>query len=117
MIFPDYPIEPRSRASEKAMYVVARIAGVAVAAGVIVTLGAVASPRAPVSSPVSLTRSIDVKGDPATVWALIGPYCAIKDWHPAIGACTEDGKSTPTRTLTTKDGAAVFVERQTARDD
>jgi hypothetical protein len=112
MIFPDYPVEPRRRASETTMYLVARIAGVATA-GALVALGAVASPRAP----VSLTRSVEVKGDPAQVWAMIGPYCAIGDWHPAIGKCTEDGKTPTTRTLVTRDGKATFVERQTARDD
>src|SRR5262245_57557370 len=65
----------------------------------------------------SLTRSIDVKGTPATVWSMIGPFCAIKDWHPLVGTCTEDGKTPPTRTLVTKDGKVTFVETQTARDD
>ena len=41
-------------------------------------------------------------------------FCAIRDWHPAIGTCTEDGKSRSTRTLVTKDGKATFVELQTA---
>lgn len=64
-----------------------------------------------------LTRSIDVSGTPAQVWAMIGPFCAIKDWHPAIGACTEAGTNPPTRTLVTKDGKATFVEAQTEYSD
>jgi hypothetical protein len=48
---------------------------------------------------------------------MIGPFCAIKDWHPAIGTCTEDGNSPQTRTLVTRDGKARFVETQTARSD
>lgn len=72
---------------------------------------------APVSAD-SLSRSMDVKGTPEAVWSVIGPFCAIKDWHPAIGVCTEDGNSTPpTRTLVTKDGQATFVEAQTQRND
>ena len=48
------------------------------------------------------------------MWALIGPFCAIKDWHPAIGQCSEaDG----VRTLKTKDGKSTFVEKETARDN
>jgi Polyketide cyclase / dehydrase and lipid transport len=62
----------------------------------------------------SLDKSVDVALPAADVWARIGPFCAIKDWHPAIGACTEAGS---VRTLTTKDGKATFVERETARDD
>ncbi|MDP1839336.1 MAG: SRPBCC family protein [Reyranella sp.] len=63
----------------------------------------------------SLTRSVEVNGTPAEVWSLIGPFCAIKDWLPPVGSCTEDGKTPPTRTLVTKDGSATFVETQTGR--
>ena len=69
------------------------------------------------ASAASLSRSTDVNGTPAMVWSVIGPYCAIKDWLPPVGACIEDGKSPPTRTLVTKDGKAAFVELQTARND
>jgi Polyketide cyclase / dehydrase and lipid transport len=113
MTFPDHSPHPPGWASDKTITFIARIAGVAVSVGALAVLGAVASPRAP----VSLTRSVDVKGDPAQVWAVIGPYCAIKDWHPAIGKCTLDGKTPTTRTLVTKDGKARFIELQTARDD
>lgn len=66
--------------------------------------------------PTSLTRSVDVKGSPAVVWAAIGPYCAIAEWHPAIASCKADGQSSPTRTLVTKDNA-MFVELEIARSD
>ncbi|MEP6619810.1 MAG: SRPBCC family protein [bacterium] len=69
-----------------------------------------------VPAPTSVTRSVDIKGSPAVVWAVIGPYCAIADWHPAIASCKTDGKSPPTRTLVTKD-KAMFVELETARSD
>ncbi len=69
------------------------------------------------ASAATLSRSIDVNGTPETVWSIIGPFCAIKDWLPPIGTCTENGKSPPTRTLVTKDGKATFVELQTARSD
>ncbi|CAN5128277.1 SRPBCC family protein [soil metagenome] len=64
----------------------------------------------------TVSRSIEVQGSPDAVWAKIGPYCTIKDWHPAISACTQDRKTPPTRVLVTKDGA-TFVERQTGRSD
>jgi hypothetical protein len=69
------------------------------------------------ASAATLSRSIDVKGAPSAVWSVIGPFCAIKDWLPPVGACIEDGKAPPTRTLVTKDGKAAFVETQTARND
>ena len=72
------------------------------------------------ASPVlaaSLTRSVDVDAAPAEVWSVIGPFCSIRDWHPAIASCSTDGRDPPTRTLTTKDGSATFVEPQVARSD
>jgi hypothetical protein len=66
------------------------------------------------ASAASLSRSVDVHGTPEQVWSQIGAFCSIRDWHPAIGSCAEDGKSPPTRTLVTKDGKATFVEFQTA---
>ena len=65
-------------------------------------------------APTNLTRTMVVQAKPDAVWAAIGPFCAIKDWHPAIGSCALDGK---TRTLVTKDGAATFVELQVGRNE
>ena len=65
----------------------------------------------------SLTRSINVKGSPAAVWAAIGPFCSISKWHPAIASCSEDGKSPPTRVLKTRAGDMTFVELQTSRSE
>jgi hypothetical protein len=64
-----------------------------------------------------VTEKIEVKATPAAVWAAIGDFCGIKDWHPAIAACEVkmDGAD-KVRTLTTKDGAK-FVEKQVAWDD
>jgi hypothetical protein len=75
---------------------------------------AIAAP-AGAATPATLSRSVEVSGGPAAVWAKIGPFCAIADWHPAIATCVADGKAAPTRTLTTKD-QAKFVELQTAHD-
>jgi len=69
------------------------------------------------ASAAELTRSIDVAAKPAAVWSMIGSFCAIKDWHPAVGTCTLDSGAPPVRTLVTKDGKATFVEMQVARDD
>lgn len=80
------------------------------------TAVALASGVSPALS-ASLSQSIDVNAAPEKVWAAIGSFCAIKDWLPPVGACIEDGKTPPTRTLVTKDGKAAFVETQTARND
>lgn len=65
----------------------------------------------------TISRSADVKAPASTVWSVIGPFCAIKNWLPPVGECIEDGKVPPTRILVTKDGKAAFVETQTARND
>lgn len=92
---------------------VQRIKNSVIAIGAVVLLSAGVLP----ASAASLSRSVDVNATPAAVWSMIGPFCAIKDWLPPIGACSEDRKTPPTRTLVTKDGKATFVELQTARDD
>ena len=65
------------------------------------------------ASAASIDKSIEVNASSEKVWSMIGPFCSIKDWHPAIGQCTESGG---VRTLVTKDGKATFVEKQTASD-
>jgi hypothetical protein len=69
------------------------------------------------ASAATLSRAVDVPGEPSAVWSAIGPFCAIQTWHPAIGTCVTDGKSPPTRILLTRDGGARFVELQIARND
>ena len=69
------------------------------------------------ASAAQLTRSVDVAATPSAVWSTIGGFCAIKDWHPAIATCSEDGRLPPTRTLVTKDGTMTFEEMQVARND
>jgi hypothetical protein len=80
-------------------------------------LGALAALSASPAFAATLSRSADVSGSPSAVWAMIGPFCAIKNWLPPVGTCTENGASPPVRTLVTKDGKATFVEAQTARND
>ena len=74
-------------------------------------------PGASAAPAVSLARSIDVDASPAVVWTQIGAFCAIKNWHPMIATCTEDGKVPSTRTLVGKDGKTTFVETQVERSD
>jgi hypothetical protein len=76
---------------------------------------AIGASAAPAGAGV-LSRSVDVPGSPDAVWAAIGSFCAIGEWHPAIASCGLDGRTPPTRTLATQDHAR-FVELQTARDE
>ena len=81
-----------------------------------VALGFVTIGVSPVFA-ATLSRSVDVSATASAVWSMIGPFCAIKDWLPPVGTCTESAASPPERTLVTKDGKATFVETQTARSD
>lgn len=76
------------------------LAGAALAAGTLT------------ASAATVDKMIDVAAPPEKVWDKIGPFCSIKDWHPAIANCTE---ANGVRTLTTKDGA-TFVEKQTKNE-
>ncbi len=66
------------------------------------------------SSPVRAAENsnrIEGRGTTAQGWALIGDFCGIATWHPAIATCTiADKDGAKIRTLTTKDGA-TFVEK------
>jgi Polyketide cyclase / dehydrase and lipid transport len=57
---------------------------------------------------------MEVKAAPAAVWAKIGAWCAIKDWHPAIANCEASKKGGDSiRTLTLKDGGGKITEKLT----
>ena len=81
-----------------------------------ICLLAVISAQAKAATAASLSRSTEVDAPPQEVWALIGPFCAIEKWHPAIATCTEAGNP-PVRTLLAKDGKTVFVEPEVGRSD
>ncbi len=59
---------------------------------------------------VEVRQVTEIASPPARVWAKVGDWCAIKDWHPAIAGCTSEKKGF--RTLTLKDGGRI-VEKQT----
>ena len=69
------------------------------------------------ASAAEVSKDIEVKGTPAQVWAKIGGWCSISNWHPAVATCetSKDGDAA-VRLLTTKDGAKI-TEKQTASDD
>ncbi|HXZ68415.1 MAG TPA: SRPBCC family protein [Alphaproteobacteria bacterium] len=83
---------------------------------ILLALCLIAAVSAQAAPAASLSRSAEVDATPAEVWALIGPFCAIEKWHPAIASCTEEGNP-PTRTLEAKDGKTEFVEPEVNRSD
>lgn len=64
-----------------------------------------------------VTQKIEINAAPDKVWAEIGDFCGIKNWHPAIASCEADrsGKR-PVRTLITKDGAKI-IEQEISRNE
>jgi len=58
-------------------------------------------------------KKIEQEGN--DIWAKIGGWCAIKDWHPAVANCEESKEGDATfRTLTLKDGGKI-KEKQTGK--
>jgi hypothetical protein len=63
------------------------------------------------------SNRVEGNGTVDQAWALIGDFCGLTQWHPAIATCeTSEKDGARIRTLTTKDGAR-FVEKLVAWDD
>jgi uncharacterized protein YndB with AHSA1/START domain len=79
------------------------------------TMAALLALSAGTASALEASKSVDIKAPPAKVWATIGDFCGISQWHPAITNCTPsmDGKK-HIRTLDLKGGGQI-VERQISR--
>ncbi len=60
----------------------------------------------------------EAPGTPESVWALVGDFCAIKDWHPAVAECVSRSRkaATPIRILTLGDGGKI-KEKLTKKSD
>ena len=66
---------------------------------------------------IEVKKTTDAPGKPADVWAMIGEFCAIKDWHDAVADCEqfeEDGATY--RVLTLGDGGKI-KEKLTNKGD
>lgn len=71
-------------------------------------LGALAATSAMAASGISVRKTTKVAGEPTAIWEKIGPFCAIKDWHPAVSECAESTEGDAKfRTLTLKDGGTI----------
>jgi len=77
---------------------------------IVAALAALAAGGAQAAQAVEVRKVAEVKAAPAVVWAKVGEWCAIKNWHPAIADCKPGKKGI--RTLTLKDGGQI-VEKIT----
>jgi hypothetical protein len=69
---------------------------------------AVCATAAVAASGISVRQTAKVTGTNTDIWAKIGGFCAIKDWHPALAGCEESKEGDATfRTLTLKDGGKI----------
>ncbi len=67
---------------------------------------------------ITAKKRTEAPGLPPEIWAVVGDFCAIKDWHPAIADCVQSEEGGETfRTLTLKDGGGTIKEKLTAKDD
>ncbi|MGQ7791406.1 SRPBCC family protein [Faunimonas sp. B44] len=57
---------------------------------------------------LEVSKSATVAAKPADLWAEIGDFCAIGDWHPAVAECEETRENGETvRTLTLEGGGTI----------
>jgi hypothetical protein len=69
---------------------------------------AVCATAAVAASGISVRQTAKVTGTNTDIWAKVGGFCAIKDWHPALAGCEESKEGDATfRTLTLKDGGKI----------
>lgn len=84
------------------------------AGGLVVLVAALAAGEA---AAIEVQRQVDITAAPAEVWARIGDFCAIADWHPVIAACVpEERAGTTYRVLQTEDGG-ILRERLMEKND
>ena len=66
---------------------------------------------------ITAKKRIEAPGLPPEVWAVVGEFCAIQNWHPAVAKCEETKEGDVTfRTLTLKDGGKI-KEKLTGTED
>ena len=66
---------------------------------------------------ITVKKRTEAPGLPPEIWQVVGGFCAIKDWHPAVASCEETKVGDMTfRTLTLKDGGKI-KEKRTGTED
>jgi hypothetical protein len=66
---------------------------------------------------ITVKKRTEAPGLPPEIWQVVGGFCAIKDWHPAVASCEETKEGDVTfRTLTLKSGGKI-KEKLTGTED
>jgi hypothetical protein len=66
---------------------------------------------------ITVKKRTEAPGLSPEIWEVVGDFCAIKDWLPAVAACVETKEGDATfRTLTLKDGGKI-KEKLTGTED
>jgi Polyketide cyclase / dehydrase and lipid transport len=66
---------------------------------------------------ITVKKRTEAPGLPPEIWKVVGDFCAIKSWHPAVAECVETKEGDATfRTLTLKDGGKI-KEKLTGKED
>jgi hypothetical protein len=61
-----------------------------------------------VAEAVEVKKRREAPGTPAAIWEVVGDFCAIKNWHPAVAQCDEITEGDDVfRILTLKDGGKI----------
>jgi hypothetical protein len=66
---------------------------------------------------LDVKKSLDVAASPDAVWQVIGDFCGIGAWHPAVEKCELQQKDGKTFRLLSLKGGGQILEQQSARDD
>jgi Polyketide cyclase / dehydrase and lipid transport len=66
---------------------------------------------------ITVKKRTEAPGLPLEIWAIVGDFCAIKTWHPAVADCVEEKDGDVVyRTITLKDGGKI-KEKLTGTED
>lgn len=69
------------------------------------------------ASAITVKKRTEAPGLPPEIWSIVGEFCAIEKWHPAVAKCEESIEGDVTfRTLTLKDGGKI-KEKLTGTED
>lgn len=66
---------------------------------------------------VDVKEEVTINASTDAVWAKIGGWCAIKDWHPAFVGCEEITEGDVLRRKLTLDGGGEIIERFVSKTD